>query len=85
MYFSDWSAGEVAAVDLVGRGEVVTRVMSVPLCTAWLPDGRLPGFEPDGSLVTHADLEPPGWNDIVADGRGNSTKGNCDDHVLYSS
>jgi len=30
-----------------------------------------PAPEPDGFLVTHADLGQPGWNDIVADGRGN--------------
>jgi sugar lactone lactonase YvrE len=81
-YFSDWSAGEVIAVDLAGRSEVVARVPSLPLCTAVLPDGRLiiassPDGrllrrEPDGSLVTHADLGKPGWNDIVIDGRGNA-------------
>jgi sugar lactone lactonase YvrE len=81
LYFSDWSAGEVLAVDLGGRSEVVARVDSLPLCTAWLPDGRLVivsspdgrllRLEPGGSLVTHADLGRPGWNDIVADGRGN--------------
>lgn len=82
LYFSDWSSGEVLAVDLTGRAEVVARVESLPLCTAWLPDGRLVivsssrGLllrrEPDGSLVTHADLCRPGWNDIVVDGRGNA-------------
>ena len=81
LYFSDWSAGEVLAVDLGGRSEVIARVDSLPLCTAWLPDGRLVIVsspdgrllrrEPGGSLVTHADLGRPGWNDIVADGRGN--------------
>ena len=81
LYFSDWSAGEVVAVDLAGHSEVIARVESLPLCTAWLPDGRLVIVsspdgrllrrEPDGSLVTHADLGQPGWNDIVADGRGN--------------
>ena len=81
LYLSDWSAGEVLAVDLVGRAEVIAHVKSLPLCTAWLPDGRLvivssaDGLllrrEPDGSLVTHADLGQPGWNDIVIDGRGN--------------
>ena len=80
LYFSDWSAGEVIAVDLVGRSEVIARVKSLPLCTAFLPDGRLVIIsspdgrllrrEPDGTLVTHADLGQPGWNDIVADGRG---------------
>ncbi|MGY6018823.1 SMP-30/gluconolactonase/LRE family protein [Streptomyces spinosirectus] len=82
LYFSDWSAGEVVAVDLTGRSEVVARVPSLPLCTAWHPDGRLLVVsskdgrllrrEPDGSLVLYADLGVPGWNDIVADGRGNT-------------
>jgi sugar lactone lactonase YvrE len=82
LYLSDWSAGEVLAVDLAGHGEVIARVKSLPLCTAWLPDGRLvivssaDGLllrrERDGSLVTHADLGQPGWNDIVVDGRANA-------------
>ena len=82
LYFSDWSAGEVLAVDLEGRCEVVAQVKSLPLCTAWLPDGdmlivsspdgRLLRREADGSLDTYADLGRPGWNDIVIDGRGNA-------------
>ena len=82
LYFSDWTAGEVIAVDSAGHTEVVARVKSLPLCSAWLPDGRLllvssaDGLllrrEPDGSLVTHAELGGPGWNDIVVDGRGNA-------------
>jgi sugar lactone lactonase YvrE len=82
LYFSDWSAGEVVAVDLAGRSEAVAHVASLPLCTAWLPDGRLVIVsspdgrllrrEPDGSLVTYADLGRPGWNEIVVDGRGNA-------------
>ena len=87
LYFSDWSAGEVLALgpgasDGVGTGvEVVARVKSLPLCTAWLPDdrllivssqeGRLMRLEPDGGLEPYVDLGSPGWNDIVADGRGN--------------
>ena len=81
LYFSDWSAGEVLAVDLAGACEVIARVKSLPLCTAWLPDGRLVIVSsadgrllvraPDGSLSTYAGLGRPGWNDIVADGRGN--------------
>ena len=80
LYFSDWSAGEVLGMDLDGHSEVIARVDSLPLCTDWLPDGqmvivssgegRLLRLEPDGSLVTHAELGRPGWNDIVADGRG---------------
>ncbi|NEA24921.1 SMP-30/gluconolactonase/LRE family protein [Actinomadura bangladeshensis] len=79
LYFSDWSAGEVVA--LAGGAEVVARVKSLPLCTAWLPDGRLvivsstDGLllrrERDGALVVHADLGRAAWNDVVADGRGN--------------
>ena len=41
LYFSDWSAGEVLAVDLAGHSEVVAQVKSLPLCTGWLPDGRM--------------------------------------------
>jgi sugar lactone lactonase YvrE len=82
LYFSDWSAGEVVAVDMAGRSEVIAQVNSLPLCTAWLPDGRLVIVsspdrrllrrEPDGSLVTHAELGKSVWNDIVVDGRGNA-------------
>jgi len=83
LWVSDWGAHEVIAVDLTGRSEVVVRVPSFPLCIDWLPDGRLllvaGGLllrrEPDGSLVTHADLTGLSrytWNDIVVDGRGNA-------------
>jgi sugar lactone lactonase YvrE len=82
LYFSDWSAGEVIAVDLAGRSEVVAQVKSLPLCTGFLPDGRmlivsssdgrLLRREADGSLTTYADLGRPGWNDIVVDGRGHA-------------
>jgi sugar lactone lactonase YvrE len=82
LYFSDWTAGEVVAVDLGGHDEVIARVASLPLCTAFLPDGRLVivssadgrllRHEADGSLVLHADLGTPGWNDIVVDGRGHA-------------
>ena len=82
LYFSDWSAGEVLAVDLAGHSEVVAQVRSLPLCTGWLPDGRmlivsspdgrLLRQEPDGSLAMYADLGRPGWNDIVVDGRGHA-------------
>jgi sugar lactone lactonase YvrE len=82
LYFSDWSAGEVLAVDAAGRSEVVARVKSLPLCTAWLPDGDMlivsspDGWllrrKADGSLDLYADLGRPGWNDIVIDGRGSA-------------
>jgi sugar lactone lactonase YvrE len=80
--FSDWTAGEVVAVDPAGHTEVVARVQSFPLCSAWAPDGRLLIVssaegrllrrEPDGSLMPHAELGASGWNDIVVDGRGNA-------------
>jgi sugar lactone lactonase YvrE len=89
LWFSDWGAQELIAVDLDGNSEVVVRVPSFPFCIDWLPDGRLLvvsasdrsllRLEPDGSLVTHTDLsalsEHP-WNDIVVDGRGNAYVGN---------
>jgi sugar lactone lactonase YvrE len=80
LYFSDWTAGEVLAVEADGRTDVVARVASLPLCTAFMPDGRLlivdstTGTllirEAGGSLAPYADLGRPGWNDIVVDGRG---------------
>jgi sugar lactone lactonase YvrE len=86
LWFSDWGPGEVIAVGLDGRSEVMLRVGSFPCCADWLPDGRLlvvstrDGLllrqEPDGSLVTHANLatvsNPPAGNELVVDGRGNA-------------
>ena len=85
LWFSDWGAQEIIALDADGTSEVMLNVASFPFCIDWLPDGRLLVVsasqhallrrEPDGSLVTHADLaglsERP-WNDIVVDGRGNA-------------
>jgi sugar lactone lactonase YvrE len=89
LWFSDWGAQEIIAVDLEGESEVIVRVPSFPFCIDFLPDGRLLIVsasdrlllrrEPDGPLVTHADLstlsEHP-WNDIVVDGGGNAYIGN---------
>jgi sugar lactone lactonase YvrE len=85
LWFSDWGAGQVIAVDPQGASEVMAEVSSFPMCIDHLPDGRLLIVasgdrrvlrqEPDGSLVTHAELaglaEHP-WNEIVVDGRGNA-------------
>lgn len=84
LWCSDWVAQEVIAVDSAGGSEVVARVPSFPFCIDWLPDGRLLIVsggdgrllrrEPDGSLLTHADLSSLSrypWNEIVVDGRGN--------------
>jgi sugar lactone lactonase YvrE len=89
LWFSDWGAQEVVAVDLEGESELMVQVRfpSFPMCIDWLPDGRLlivsgrEGLlqrkEPNGSLVTHADLSGLAehgypWNEIVVDGRGNA-------------
>src|SRR6266480_2290544 len=86
LWFSDWGPAEVVAVDLEGNSEVILQAPSFPCCVDWLPDGRLllvsprEGLllrrEPDGSLVTHADLtgvsDPPPGNELVVDGRGNA-------------
>ncbi len=85
LWFSDWMAQEVIALDPDGSNEVIASVPSGLRCIDFLPDGRLLivsssdlGLlrrEPDGSLETHADLSALSrhpWNDIVVDGRGNA-------------
>jgi sugar lactone lactonase YvrE len=85
LWFSDWGAEELIAVDLAGNSEVIARVQSFPFCIDWLPDGRLLVVhsrdrlllrrEPDGNFVTHADLSSlssGSWNEIVVDGRGSA-------------
>jgi sugar lactone lactonase YvrE len=84
LLFADWGSGEVGeiiALDLAGRAEVVAEVEALS-CIDRLPDGRLLAIsggsllrrESDGSFVKHADLSELStkpWNDIVVDGRGN--------------
>ncbi len=89
LWLADWGAQEVVAVDREGRLVVMARVdfPAFPMCIDWLPDGRLLvvaardgrllSQEPDGSLVTRADLSDLAerghpWNEIVVDGRGNA-------------
>jgi sugar lactone lactonase YvrE len=81
LWFCNWGAQEIVALDLDGRREVIAHVpVAAGYCIDWLPDGRLlvtgaglSRVEPDGSLVPHADLGglAAGWNEIVVDGRGN--------------
>ena len=83
LWFSNWGAQEVIAMDGDGHGEVMVRVPStIPFSIDWLHDGRLLVVsgregkllrqEADGRLVTHADLSQRStpWNEIVVDGRG---------------
>jgi sugar lactone lactonase YvrE len=83
LWFSNWGAGEIVAVDLEGNSEVVDRgPEGLGWATNWLPDGRmlitgaeLLRVEPDGTRVRHADLSdisPFGWSELTIDGRGNA-------------
>jgi sugar lactone lactonase YvrE len=85
LWFSDWGANQVIALGTDGSHEVVVTVASFPMCIDFLPDGRLLVVdsaqrrllrrEPDGPLVTHADLSGVSakpWKDIVVDDRGNA-------------
>ena len=85
LWFSDWAAQEVIALDAGGNSEVITKVESFPFCIDFLPDGRLLVVhsadrvllrsEADGTLVTQADLEPISgfpWNEVATDSRGNA-------------
>jgi sugar lactone lactonase YvrE len=82
LWFAHWGTGEIVAVDLEGRAEVVGRGREgLGWSIDWLPDGRLlvtgetlSVQQPDGTLTEYADLSGlgiAGWNEIVVDGRGN--------------
>jgi sugar lactone lactonase YvrE len=85
LWFSDWGAHQVIALDMGGSHEVMATVDSFPMCIDFLPDGRLLVVdsaqrrllrrETDGALVPHADLSAVSdkpWNDIVVDDQGNA-------------
>ena len=89
LWFSDFGAQEVVAVDLSGKKEVIAHVPGAPMGLGFLPDGRLlivsmrDGLllrrEHNGKLVVHADLSklsPYPWSDLVVDGQGNAYIGN---------
>lgn len=88
LWFSDFYAHEVIAVDLEGNRETVVAVPGQPSGLGWTPDGnllvvsmrdqKLMRFEPSG-LVEHADLSGYSnyWcNDMVVDVRGGAYVGN---------
>ena len=68
LWFSDWTGGQIVAVDDTGSTEVVVEHESLPMCFDFLPDGRLVlvsnreqallTLEDDGSLTPYADLTP---------------------------
>jgi sugar lactone lactonase YvrE len=84
LWFSDWVAGEVIALDSEGNSEVMAQVDAFPFSIDWLTDGgpmlitagrELMRLEADGSLSTHADLGELtkfGWNEIVVEAQGNA-------------
>jgi sugar lactone lactonase YvrE len=87
LWFSDWGAQEVVAVDEAGSREVIARVdfPAFPMCIDFAADGRLLVVagregrllrrERDGSLAGYAalsHLSASPWNDIVVDRGGNA-------------
>jgi sugar lactone lactonase YvrE len=82
LWFADWGPGEILRIEPDGAKTVIARAAAPPLSFAFLPDGRMLAVGAgDGrvrigaALDTFADgsaLSPGGWNEIVADGRGNA-------------
>jgi len=85
LWFCNWGTQEVVAVDLEGHSEVMASVpTTLPFSIDWLPDGRmivvsgpearLLRLEPDGTLVTHANLGGLAgvFNEVVVDHVGNA-------------
>ena len=83
IWFSDWLAHQVIAVDESEEAEVITEVDAFPFSIDWLPDGSLVvtagrellRMDAGGSLAPYADLSGLtefGLNEIVVDGRGHT-------------
>ena len=81
LWFSDWMAHQVIALDENGESEVIVEVDAFPFSIDWLPGGpmlitagrELLRMDADGTLAAHADLSELtqyGLNEIVVDGRG---------------
>lgn len=84
LWFADWRAGTISALDAVGNLRRVTAVPSFPISFDWLPDGRMAvvsGAEghvlvelPRAGLLPLADLTPISehpWNEIAVHPGGN--------------
>jgi len=82
LWFSDWGARQLIAVDMQGQHEVIDTFDVMPFSFDWQPDGRqliiagktLWRREKNGVREPWVDLAgygDKGWNEIVVDGRGN--------------
>jgi sugar lactone lactonase YvrE len=84
LWFSDWGAQKIIAIDPAGRVEDSVGMDTFPFCLGFLPggdmiviarDGRLLRRDQNGALVQVAalsGLSTHPWNDIVIDSRGNA-------------
>ncbi|MBP3043069.1 SMP-30/gluconolactonase/LRE family protein [Arthrobacter jiangjiafuii] len=84
LYFADWIAGTISALDSAGNVRRVASVPTFPIAFDWLPDGRMTVVSgadatvllevPNAGLVPVADLrgisEFP-WNEIAVHPSGN--------------
>jgi sugar lactone lactonase YvrE len=84
LYCFDIATHEVFRIDLAGNADVITRepagIASIGFLDGALlvarRDGLIQRRQADGSFITHAELAPLSdkpWNDMVVDGRGNTT------------
>ncbi|MCC9204899.1 SMP-30/gluconolactonase/LRE family protein [Arthrobacter sp. zg-Y769] len=84
LWFADWMAGTISALDSGGSVRRVTAVPSFPISFDWLPDGRMAVVSgtdgavllevPNAGLVPHADLSGLSsypWNEIAVHPTGN--------------
>jgi sugar lactone lactonase YvrE len=89
LWFVDFGAREVGAVDPHGNRELIARLSDMPMGLGFLPDGallivsvrdgKLVRRNADGGLAEYADLSAVSrhpWGDLVVDGRGNAYVGN---------
>jgi sugar lactone lactonase YvrE len=74
LWFSDWGANQVIALDADGSHQVVVTVPSIPMCIDFLPDGRLLVAESYGNRLTGFDIGADGvlsnrrvWADLGED------------------
>ena len=86
LWFANWGAQEIIAVDEGGRSEVMLRVpTTIPFSIDWTPAGHLlvvlgregviMGPDPDGELAMYADLRAISdrpWNEIVVAANGDA-------------